>query len=219
MSLHNIPIFALPCVLFPNERIPFHIFEPRYLRMVRQCMNEEMTECTREFGVLCATKEETYNVGCAVTIAKILARHEDGSLDILTHATRRFQVDNFLRRGDSDTEYPVAQVHFFDDTELPNTGKAGIAATLHTKLLELTTGKTDVPLFEKGETVSFQLGHNAGLELHERQRLLEMTTEKDRLEYLIAFYRRSIPKAIDDVQLKERIALNGHIRTISSIRL
>lgn len=187
--------------------------------MVRQCMNDDMSECTREFGVLCATKEETYSVGCAVTIAKILARHEDGTLDILTHATRRFHVDNFLRRGDSDTEYPVAQVHFFSDTELPNTGKAGIAATLHTKLLELTTGKTDVPLFEKGDAVSFLLGHNAGLDLHERQRLLEMTTEKARLEYLIAFYRRTIPKAIDDAQLKERIALNGHIRTISSIRL
>ena len=219
MKPHNIPIFALPCVIFPNERIPFHIFEERYLRMVRQCMSDDLTECTREFGVLCATKEETYTVGCAVRIAKILARHDDGSIDILTHGTRRFQVDSFLRTGEVENEYPVAQVHFFEDSELPDTRNAHIAATLHTRLLEVTTGKTDVPLFEQGDTVSFQLGHNAGLQLHERQRLLEITKETERLDYLIDFYRRSIPRAMDDAELKERILLNGHLRTISSIRL
>ncbi len=208
----ELPIFALPCVIFPGERIPFHMFEQRYLAMVRDCLDSTQSTCIKEFGILCATKEARQTVGCSATISRILSRNDDGSIDVLTHATRRFRIQGF-RKG---FEYPVAAVDFFDDTESPNTGRAGIAATLHTKLVELTTGKIQVPLFEKYDQVSFLLGHNAGLDLLQRQQLLEMTTERERLDYLIAYYRRTIPKALADQELRDRVALNGHIRSIRS---
>ena len=34
MAAQPLPIFALPFVIFPGERIPFRIFEPRYKAMV-----------------------------------------------------------------------------------------------------------------------------------------------------------------------------------------
>jgi hypothetical protein len=40
-----------------------------------------------------------------------------------------------------------------------------------------------------------------------------------RLEFLIAFYRRSIPQAIHNKALKERVALNGHLRVVKPVGL
>jgi len=37
----DLPLFPLPVVLFPGTRLPLQIFEPRYLRMVKEAMKNE----------------------------------------------------------------------------------------------------------------------------------------------------------------------------------
>lgn len=149
-------------------------------------------------------------MGCCVHLDRVLRRYPDGSLDILARGTRRFFIQEFV----AGRMYPQAFVHYYDDEVFPDSRLANVASSLHTKLIELTTDKVEVPLYEAHDLVSFLLGHNAGLTDVERQELLEMRSERMRLEFLIAFYRRSIPKAIHNKGLKERILLNGHLRTI-----
>ena len=43
-------LFPLPLVLFPTERIPLHIFEPRYRELIDECV-----ETGSEFGLALAT--------------------------------------------------------------------------------------------------------------------------------------------------------------------
>lgn len=211
-----IPIFALPCVVFPDERIPFHIFEPRYKAMLKDCLDASGEVGEHEFGITYATEDSRHLIGCAVVIERVLERYDDGRTDILSRGTRRYQIEELI----TGKPYPRAVVTFFDDDEVPpNTGLAGIASSLHTKLVELTTGKIEVPLYEQFEKVSFKLAHNAGLDLPERQRLLEMTKESERLKYLVEHYRAAIQRAIEDSKLKELIELNGHLRKIASIRI
>ena len=42
----KIPIFPLDLVLFPNQRVPLRIFEPRYRQMLDACMSTD-----RKFGI------------------------------------------------------------------------------------------------------------------------------------------------------------------------
>ena len=42
----KIPIFPLDLVLFPNQRVPLRIFEPRYRQMLDACMSAD-----RKFGI------------------------------------------------------------------------------------------------------------------------------------------------------------------------
>ena len=109
---------------------------------------------------------------------------------------------------------PQAMVGYYDDDSFPDLRLANKASSLHTKLIELNTAKVEVPLFKTHDLVSFLLSHNAGLTDIERQELLEMRSVRMRLEFPIAFYRRSIPRAIKDRDLKERVILNGYLRTI-----
>ena len=178
--------------------------------MVRDCLDESGERGKREFGILFATDRDNGEVGCCVEVDRVLRRYPDGSIDILTRGTRRFFVQRFV----SGRPYPQAIVGYYDDDAFPDCRLANIASSLHTKLIELTTEKVEVPLYETHDLVSFLLGHNAGLTDIERQELLEMRSERMRLEFLIAFYRRSIPQAIENRELKERVALNGHLRVI-----
>ena len=210
MAAQPVPIFALSFVIFPGERIPFRIYEPRYKAMIQDCLDENGERGRREFGILFATDNDNAQVGCCVQLDHVLRRYPDGSIDILTRGTRRFFVQEFVL----GRVYPQAIVGYYDDDSFPDSRLANMASSLHTKLIELTTDKIEVPLFEAHDLVSFLLGHNAGLTDIERQELLELRSERMRLEFLIAFYRRSIPRAIKDKDLKERVVLNGHLRVI-----
>lgn len=45
-QLHDVPLFPLATVLFPEGLLPLRIFETRYMDMIRECMKSE-----RPFGV------------------------------------------------------------------------------------------------------------------------------------------------------------------------
>ena len=42
----TIPIFPIDIVLFPNQKVPLKIFEPRYRQMLDDCMS-----ASRTFGI------------------------------------------------------------------------------------------------------------------------------------------------------------------------
>jgi len=47
--MDELGLFPLGIVLLPTERVPLHIFEPRYRELIGECVEED-----REFGLLYA---------------------------------------------------------------------------------------------------------------------------------------------------------------------
>jgi Lon protease-like protein len=92
-----LPLFPLSTVLFPGMRLPLHIFEQRYVQLVRDLL--ELPE-PRRFGVIAIRKgRETgvdgvtalYDVGCVATVRQIESR-DDGRYDLATVGTQRFRL-------------------------------------------------------------------------------------------------------------------------------
>src|ERR1700757_4743843 len=52
MRPDRIPLFPLNVVLLPGADLPLHIFEPRYRKMVRDCLDKKS-----EFGMLLALSD------------------------------------------------------------------------------------------------------------------------------------------------------------------
>ncbi|MES1247771.1 MAG: LON peptidase substrate-binding domain-containing protein, partial [Actinomycetota bacterium] len=48
----EIGLFPLGIVLLPSERVPLHIFEPRYRELIGECIDED-----RAFGLLYADED------------------------------------------------------------------------------------------------------------------------------------------------------------------
>ncbi|MFN9915038.1 MAG: LON peptidase substrate-binding domain-containing protein, partial [Pirellulaceae bacterium] len=66
LSVRELPLFPLPdVVLFPQEVLPLHIFEPRYRMMLRTVMSED-----RRFGVLRwdPQQQRMSSIGCCAEI-------------------------------------------------------------------------------------------------------------------------------------------------------
>ncbi len=74
----TIPIFELPLVLLPSERIPLHIFEERYKRMIRHCLAAE-----EPFGIVLRTDDGAREIGCTAVVEEVLEEFDDGRMNII----------------------------------------------------------------------------------------------------------------------------------------
>jgi Lon protease-like protein len=98
--MRHIPLFPLQVVLFPGMPLPLNIFEPRYKKMVRECLASETP-----FGIvytpqLLETTEinslTKTQIGCLARIIHINAKdNADGSYELMTIGTERFRISAF----------------------------------------------------------------------------------------------------------------------------
>ncbi len=107
-------MFPLGTVLLPGSILPLHVFEPRYRRMVDDCLAGP-----REFGVALITRGREVGGGDAramvATVARI-AQHrrlDDDRRFVLAVGLRRVRVDEWL----ADDPYPRALVTDWPDDE------------------------------------------------------------------------------------------------------
>ncbi|MEM6287703.1 MAG: LON peptidase substrate-binding domain-containing protein [Bacteroidota bacterium] len=174
--IDRLPLFPLGLVLLPGEPVPLHIFEPRYKEMVRICLDDD-----QPFGIVYASESALSKVGCTARIRRVAARYQDGRLDIVAVGEERFAVEEVHR----DRSYLTADIGDVLDTETdvaPSIRQKLIAR--HMKLLELA-GETPRPnRYDEASSLSFLVGRNAGLDLGDKQALLEMRSEEERVQYL-----------------------------------
>ena len=96
----KIPLFPLNVVLFPGGPLPLRIFEPRYIKMVSDCVRSD-----EPFGVLLirdgqeAGTATTHDVG---TLARIIDWYQgsDGLLGVTAIGEQRFRVIASSRQAD-----------------------------------------------------------------------------------------------------------------------
>src|SRR5215472_5895379 len=104
----DFPLFPLDLVALPTEAVPLDIFEERYKTMINECLADD-----GEFGIVWLSDDGLREIGCACRIERVLDRHDDGRMNILTRGTRPFRV---VERQ-SDLAYPAGLVEFLSDRE------------------------------------------------------------------------------------------------------
>jgi Lon protease-like protein len=115
--VRDFPLFPLRIVALPHELVPLHIFEERYRTMIGECLEQE-----KEFGIVWAGEDGVRPVGCAMEIAEVLERTEDGRMNILTRGTRPFRILD----ESHDLPYPSGTVEFLADKDERADAKQGL---------------------------------------------------------------------------------------------
>ena len=185
LAVRELPLFPLPdVVLFPQEVLPLHIFEPRYRMMLRTLLAED-----RRFGVVRLDPEDQTlaSVGCCAEIIHCQTQEDDRS-NIVTMGQQRFRVLEMLR----ETPFRVALVSWIEDeTEASHDNLASLAGQVSEALRDVVelTGKligkpatlpADLP--DLPRELSFWIGsHLAGPVAEQQQQLLEITDTAERL--------------------------------------
>ncbi len=91
----QLPLFPLSLAVFPGMTLPLHIFEERYKKMVRDCVEQNQ----RRFVIVLAKPAvdisdrdaPLYDVGSFVDILTV-SENPDGTYDMLAHGQERCKV-------------------------------------------------------------------------------------------------------------------------------
>ena len=203
MRPERIPLFPLNVVLLPGAELPLHIFEPRYREMVKNCIEEKS-----EFGMVLSLPKGVARVGCTAEIKAVVQRYEDGRMDILTVGRAPFRVVELI------TEDALLEGHvdYLDDRESPAN------PSIQRQLVELfeachTLIFDDYPKNLEGaatEELSYLVAASLPMDLLWKQQILELRTEADRQERLVAYLREWAPHLQKAGALRQRAGGNGH---------
>lgn len=110
--MSEIGLFPLGLVLLPGERVPLHIFEPRYKDLINECIDSHS-----EFGVVLLNSQGTRNVGTKAEVVELLERFDDGQMDIVVQGTERFHLVEIR----SERTYLTAEITPLADDARPLT--------------------------------------------------------------------------------------------------
>jgi Lon protease-like protein len=202
-SLESLPLFPLGIVLLPGEMVQLHIFEERYKLMIGECLEHD-----REFGIVWLSDEELHDIGCTARVTEVLERYDDGRMDILVAGADPFRLE---RRID-DLPYPAGDVRLLDLDPAP--GDAGLAAEARERYADLVEHVTDErPAPESLEELdAFAMAGTIEFKPDEKQRLLELAAEDERLRMVTELFSSTLQKLDESERSAEVAKSNGHIR-------
>jgi len=197
-------LFFLESILYPDEEKNLHVFEPRYKEMVANCLADDIP-----FVIMRGSERHIREIGCVASIVQILAQYEDGRVDIAVKGLYRVQILRIDRRK----LYHQGVVEEYQDThETTSVPKREQLIAQHIKLLEIAGRTVDPQFYNSNTPVSWMIGRNCGLTLDQRQQLLEMQSEDERIEFLINYLQEFIPVVVEKWEIRMKIMSNGHFK-------
>lgn len=214
MTARTLPVFPLPVVLFPGVTLPLHIFEPRYRRMVSDCMAGDRTFALVRLPDGMAERElPSGSIGCVARIEKV-EMLPDGRSNISVAGVERVALDRFV---ESAVPYHLARLTPYDDVEPVAADDAGRAESLRetfdrvvTAARALTGEQRDLPPLPKDPTLLvFRIAAMIDIDLDTRQHLLETRSPRLRLETLQSLLERALPSLEQRAEVRTRAKGNG----------
>ena len=183
-------MFPLSVVLFPYTGVPLQVFEPRYLELLSDCLEEEGT-----FGVVLISRgsevgggDHRVDIGTEVRVANLEPMPE-GRFALLAEGLGRVQVTEWLE----DDPYPRAMV-----VDLPGPAFTGPSEVLTRaessvrRLRSLLSEMGQVPAIPHDldfgttpEQIAWRLCASSPLNLMDSQRLLAIDDPGERLDELV----------------------------------
>jgi Lon protease-like protein len=203
--LSDIPLFPLNVVLMPGTPLPLHIFEERYKQMVNECL-----ESGAEFGMVLADESGTRQVGCTARIVELVQRFDDGRLVILVEGSRRFELKNVF----TGKPYYVGEIEYIEDgPEEDVTPLAEECVALLERVVEAATeGSVGIEIEPPYRNLSFAIAGRIEFDLETRQQILELPTEKGRLERVKVLLTEMADRLERERKVREIAETNGHLR-------
>jgi Lon protease-like protein len=199
----EIGLFPLELVLLPTERVPLHIFEPRYKELIQECL-----DLGTEFGLLFEDEEGRREVGTRAGVVEVLQVFEDGRMNVVVEGRERFRIveqTEGRRFATADVEPLV------DGDDLPSPEDVERAVAVFQRLAEAAEVEVDEPISESSPTLSFELAARVDFGLELRQEVLELTSERERLRKLAEIFERAVEAITVEREVRERAAGNGKV--------
>ena len=201
----TIPVFPLPkAILLPRSRLPLHIFEPRYLAMVDDCLKTPH----RFIGMLQPTGIEgrLHSIGCAGKLTQF-SETEDGRYMITLTGISRYRLDSEIEGFAPYRRFNVQWTGFEKDWEIPEQDSKFDRDSFFDLLKKFLEGEglsTDWETLQQAdnELLINSLSMMLDFDLEDKQALLEAPSLQTRRETLTTLFEFSLRGGSDDEVLQ-----------------
>jgi ATP-dependent Lon protease len=198
----EIGLFPLELVLLPTERVPLHIFEPRYKELIGECLRSG-----REFGLVLQDDRGRREIGTRAAVVEVLQVFDDGRMNVVVEGHDRFR----LRGLTSGRVFLTGDVEPVDDEDdEADESDTEQALALFRRLVEAAGGEVDEP-DEASGPLSFQIAARIDFGTEPKQELLELRSEPARLRQLCPLLEAAIEAVQREREIRERAATNGKV--------
>ncbi|MBM4173071.1 MAG: hypothetical protein FJ212_01785 [Ignavibacteria bacterium] len=210
--MSTLPIFPLELVVFPDTTYPLHIFEERYKAMIGLCLAEQS-----QFGIHLKSTGTLHPIGTVVDIT-LLRRYEDGRMDILVKGKYRHKIS---RLNTNTTPYYLADSMVYEDREDEEVNVSALMECLELynrvvrAIPDLQARRYSLEdILEMTLMPSFIFATKSGLNVKQKQELLEMKSESKRIAMLTEILSVVVPK-LEEHTLRERIVMSdGYLTSL-----
>lgn len=204
-KIHRIPVFPLPVVVFPDEEIRLHIFEPRYKQLIQDCLDSDLV-----FAILPIVDDRIQEIGTLVRLQEIVKTYEDGRLDIRLEAIG--QIKNFgLHNRWPGKLYGAIDAEPIDDSSIGDLESINKIRRQFEILCELNQVQPYHSI-HWDQFKSFKLGHYVGFNLKEEYHFSALQTENDRLQKLLNQLEIMIEQSKNRKEWLRNMNMNGEFR-------
>jgi Lon protease-like protein len=201
--MEELGLFPLPVVLVPTERLPLHIFEPRYRELVGECV-----ETGSEFGIVLAAGDgAVHEIGTRAAVTDVLEVLEDGRMNVVVEGRERFRLLE-LTSGRSFTTGIVEEVQ--DEDEPPDAADVERARELFGRLSEAAGAGVEVP-DAASRSLAWELAARVELEPAAKQELLALTSPRVRMRRLTELLDVALETLRTAAAIRERASRNGKV--------
>ena len=184
--MKKLPLFPLNVVVFPEQTIFLHIFEPRYRQLIHECDENELC-----FGIPIQIEDKFSLFGTEVSLEKVEKIYEDGQMDISVRGRRAFKINNYCHTY-PDRLYPGGEVSYLKNNKEIEPGLRDEFAKYFTRIAKLINLKSKK--FENHrENFSFKIAHHIGLTINQKIKLLSIDDESKREQMLLDYFVRIVP--------------------------
>jgi Lon protease-like protein len=200
-------LFPLPLVLLPTERIPLHIFEPRYRELIDECV-----ETDGEFGLVLATGDgAVHEIGTRARVAAVVETLDDGRMNIVVEGGARFRLLE-LTRGRSFQTGVVEEV--VDDDDPAAAQDVERALSVFRQLAEEAGSDVELPAPDSPD-LAWEIAARVDFGVGPKQEILATTSPATRMRRLVELLETSLEAVRLEHALRERAGRNGRVSPLN----
>ncbi len=208
-TIANIPVLTLrDVVVYPHMVIPLFVGREKSIRSLDEAMENDkqvLLVAQKSAEVDDPTSEDIFEIGTLATILQLL-KLPDGTLKVLVEGVERVKINSMDVGGDFFTaDINVLSIEVGDDTRKVELLSRALV-NLFDKYVNLNKKVPPEILsslsgIDEPDRLSDAIAAHLGLKVSEKQKILEITSIKERLEHLVTL----VEGEIDLLQVEKRI--------------
>lgn len=204
-----LPLFPLQLVVFPDEQLNLHIFEPRYKQLIQACEEEGIT-----FGIPAYIDGKIMEIGTEVKLLKVEKRYPNGEMDVRTQGMGIFRIKTFYKNAPGKL-YAAAEIERIEvGSDKSDYLLAEAILGILQELFDILNIQKELP----NSVADFHIhdwAHHIGLSLEQEYELLKMEKETERQRLVKEHLESILPKVREVEAIRQKAMMNGHFKNIT----